>query len=154
MDYENNIYFKPWTRCGPYLVGLALGYILRRPEEFSLRSFPQVARVIFVLFGWCVSFVLLSATLYGLYGPSKNHTFLGRAASAIYNALARPAWGIGLAWPCLCLSPWIRRYVIRVLPGISLLSWFRMQRLFCERSSSACGLKFHQRDFFCMPEKY
>ncbi len=38
--YYKNVYIKPWTRCGPYLIGMVVGYVLFkvRNRDFKLNK--------------------------------------------------------------------------------------------------------------------
>ncbi|ENN81281.1 hypothetical protein YQE_02317, partial [Dendroctonus ponderosae] len=67
----DKIYDKPWTRLGPYMVGMCL----------------------WVVIGWVSSFGLLLALVYGLY-----EVHLSPIAGAAYSSLSHTAWAVGLAW--------------------------------------------------------
>ncbi|XP_069696029.1 nose resistant to fluoxetine protein 6-like [Periplaneta americana] len=81
------LYDKPWTRVGPYLVGMGTGWILQR-TNCNIKM-PPLA----VLGGWALSLLCLFSLVYGLL-----HVQLGTITSAVYVALGHTAWGLSLAW--------------------------------------------------------
>ena len=106
-DQSSVIYVKPYCRMGPYLVGIALGYILREKPAIPLwdkamsRASPsayQFVRSMAVFVGWCVSAVLLLAPLFGMYGAVKNSTYMSHNAAVVYASFNRLSWALGLAW--------------------------------------------------------
>ncbi|KAK6631779.1 hypothetical protein RUM43_013843 [Polyplax serrata] len=101
----DELYDKPWTRIGPYIVGLFAGWLLC--EKNCKLSIPLPL----VLLGWIFS-------LGGLVGlVFCVGSGFGVAESSIYAALGHTAWGLCLAWivvACRCgYGGWIN----------SLLSW-------------------------------
>ena len=87
------VYEKPWARIQPYIVGLALGYVLYRGV------FPRFSRIINISLYtvmWAVSAVLLASTVYGLYPIWYGH-IPSTAENVLYTTFSRFAWGIGLA---------------------------------------------------------
>ncbi|RZF36827.1 hypothetical protein LSTR_LSTR012705 [Laodelphax striatellus] len=90
----DELYDKPWTRLGPYLVGMFAGWFL----------FKTNARIRISLFttlsGWLLSLLTLTGLVYGVLGSR-----MGVASSALYIALGHTAWGAALAWiviACCC----------------------------------------------------
>ncbi|XP_050296587.1 nose resistant to fluoxetine protein 6 isoform X2 [Anthonomus grandis grandis] len=83
----DKIYDKPWTRLGPYLIGMCVGWLL----------FKKDCRIpmskITITIGWLSSLGLLLALVYGLYEAN-----LSPVAGAAYSSLSHSAWAIGLAW--------------------------------------------------------
>ncbi|XP_011168771.1 nose resistant to fluoxetine protein 6 [Solenopsis invicta] len=81
------LYFPPWLRIGPYIIGMITGYIIvRLNKNISLKKNTIIlcwtlgsACNIFVLFGLCNRQISILST-------------------AIYVALSRTVWGIGIAW--------------------------------------------------------
>ena len=109
-DGDSNVrYEKPWTRFGPYLVGLYMGWVMHklRGRRISLPA-PVVA------IGW------LTASLTGcliVYGPYDLPTVPPEATSVIYAMLSRTAWSVCVAWvifACVTGHGWVVD---------SLLSW-------------------------------
>ncbi|CAG0899053.1 unnamed protein product, partial [Darwinula stevensoni] len=87
-------YVKPWTRFGPYLIGLVLGYIFHRIKGKNIK----LSKVV-VLAGWCAAIATNMAVIYGLeYYMKPLSPAMPRAAQVIYAAVHRVAWSIGLAW--------------------------------------------------------
>ncbi|KAJ8919034.1 hypothetical protein NQ315_016940 [Exocentrus adspersus] len=83
----DKIYDKPWTRLGPYLIGMCTGWLL----------FKKNCRIpmskLSVTVGWTASIACLLSLVYGLY-----ETRLTPSAGATYSALSHSAWAMGLSW--------------------------------------------------------
>ncbi|XP_060562019.1 O-acyltransferase like protein-like [Ruditapes philippinarum] len=88
----DKLYFKPWNRIGPYVIGFALGYILYRTECKVKMS--KLANMV----GWLIATAMAVSVLYGLYTPDGTPPDLSNSVSALYNATSRTAWGISVAW--------------------------------------------------------
>ncbi|KAG8227481.1 hypothetical protein J437_LFUL002370 [Ladona fulva] len=82
-----------WTRLGPYLVGMSVGWILFKTNCRIKMHWGAVAA------GWTVSISCLLALLYGLYG-----TILSQATAAAYSSLSHTAWALSLAWVIIACS--------------------------------------------------
>lgn len=89
----DKIYDKPWTRLGPYLVGMAVGWIL-----FKTDCKIRMSKVTVVL-GWSMSFACLLSLLYGLYGA-----VLDPITAAAYSSLSHSAWAMSLSWIVIACS--------------------------------------------------
>ena len=87
------IYEKPWARIQPYIVGLALGYVLYRGV---VPRFSRITNISLYTVMWAVSAVLLASTVYGLYPIWHGHV-PSTAENVLYTTFSRFAWGIGLA---------------------------------------------------------
>ncbi|XP_029676018.1 nose resistant to fluoxetine protein 6-like [Formica exsecta] len=91
--YEN-LYDKPWTRIGPYLIGMATGWYL-----FKIDCKANMNKAV-VAIGWSISLLTMTSIVYGLYGTS-----FGPILSALYTALSHSGWAICLAWILIaCVS--------------------------------------------------
>lgn len=55
----DQLYDKPWSRIGPYLIGMCTGYILFRYDK---RNIPWFG----VILGWLASISCLTGLVYGL----------------------------------------------------------------------------------------
>ncbi|XP_071451418.1 nose resistant to fluoxetine protein 6 [Hetaerina americana] len=102
----DKIYDKPWTRLGPYLVGMSVGWILFKTNCRIRMHLGAVAA------GWTLSSLCLLSLLYGLYG-----TNLSPATAAAYSSLSHTAWALAMAWVVIACSTGYGGWVN------SLLSW-------------------------------
>ncbi|KAJ9582996.1 hypothetical protein L9F63_022654, partial [Diploptera punctata] len=80
------LYDKPWTRLGPYLIGMATGWLLHRTK-------CKIEMPLLSILGWSLSLLCLFSLVYGL-----QHVQLGIVGSALYVSLGHTAWGMSLAW--------------------------------------------------------
>ena len=89
-DDFNLRYMKPWTRAGPYLVGLYMGWVLHkiRGRKISIPA-PVVA------IGWLTASLTGCLIVYGLYDQPSVPP---EATNVIYAMLNRTAWSVCLAW--------------------------------------------------------
>ncbi|CAC5425124.1 unnamed protein product [Mytilus coruscus] len=91
MDYFNNYYIKPYTRMGPYLVGIYTGYILYKIKcTFKINKFVN-------LLLWGVFTAVACSVLYGVYDNYNGKPFSTEVAS-LYNAVHKTAWGAAVCW--------------------------------------------------------
>ncbi|XP_072158864.1 O-acyltransferase like protein-like [Bemisia tabaci] len=89
----DKIYDKPWTRFGPYMVGMSVGWILFKTDcsiKFSKRA---------SICGWTASTLGLLGLLVGLYGQD-----LHPVTAASYSALSHSLWALCLAWIVIACS--------------------------------------------------
>lgn len=83
----DKIYDKPYTRLGPYLIGMCAGWIL-----FKTNCRIKMSRWV-VAIGWTLASACLLSLVYGLYEAD-----LSPIAGAAYSSLSHSAWALGLAW--------------------------------------------------------
>ncbi|XP_070156257.1 O-acyltransferase like protein isoform X1 [Polyergus mexicanus] len=100
----DKIYDKPWTRLGPYLIGMSVGYFL-----FKTDCKVKMSKTTIVV-GWLLSSACLLSLLYGLYEAE-----LTPATSAAYSSLSHSAWALGLAWIVIACSTGYGGYVNKIL---------------------------------------
>lgn len=89
----DKIYDKPWTRIGPYLVGMAVGWIL-----FKTNCKIRMNRLT-VTIGWLLTIICLLALIFGLYNAK-----LSIITASAYSSLSHTAWAISLAWITIACS--------------------------------------------------
>ncbi|KAK9884731.1 hypothetical protein WA026_007576 [Henosepilachna vigintioctopunctata] len=89
----DKIYDKPWTRLGPYLIGMCAGWIL-----FKKNCQIYMSRLTF-LAGWALSIGCLIMLVYGLYESD-----LSPIAGAAYSSLSHSAWALSLGWIVVACS--------------------------------------------------
>uniref|UniRef100_A0A8D8RX64 Nose resistant to fluoxetine protein 6 n=1 Tax=Cacopsylla melanoneura TaxID=428564 RepID=A0A8D8RX64_9HEMI len=83
----DELYDKPWTRLGPYLVGMFAGWFLLRSKNKIKMSLSTT------VIGWFLSLATLFCLVYGLH-----LTTLEAWGSALYVSVGHTAWGAALAW--------------------------------------------------------
>ncbi|EFN74220.1 Nose resistant to fluoxetine protein 6 [Camponotus floridanus] len=81
------LYYPPWVRIGPYIIGIIAAYIL-----INLNKRITLKRTTLIL---CWSFGS-SCNIFVLFGLYKRH--ISVLSTAIYVALSRTIWAIGIAW--------------------------------------------------------
>ncbi|XP_033118096.1 nose resistant to fluoxetine protein 6-like [Anneissia japonica] len=106
----DSIYVQPWSRISPYLVGMAVGYIL-----YKYRGRVRMS-IFTTILGWVIATVIDLAVVYGLYGNfHDNH--LSKGGTVVYITLCRFAWAVSLAWVAFACATGYGG------PVNSLLSW-------------------------------
>ena len=88
------LYFRPYHRIPPYLVGIVLGYLLYRKARFP---FSKILNWISYIVLWLLATGLCLSTVYGLY-PTWHQHIPSLAENVIYLMFSRFAWGVGLAF--------------------------------------------------------
>ncbi|XP_018314239.1 nose resistant to fluoxetine protein 6-like, partial [Mycetomoellerius zeteki] len=91
LDEQNRLadvlYFPPWIRIGPYIIGMITGYIIVRfNKKIALKKRT-------VILYWTLGAACNISVLFGLYKRQ-----ISVLLSAIYVALNRTVWAIGIAW--------------------------------------------------------
>ncbi|XP_063954820.1 nose resistant to fluoxetine protein 6-like isoform X1 [Lytechinus pictus] len=92
QSFTEVIYDKPYCRIAPYMVGMAMGYLLHKIKKDNVKLHPSV-----VVVGWGVATAVGMAVVYGLYGGYNSHP-LSTTENAVYMALCRFAWAVSLSW--------------------------------------------------------
>ena len=90
--YFDKYYTKPWTRIGPYLIGMLFGYLLVQFKDTKIKLRKEV-----VLGAWAAATATALAVLYGLYDVNNGHP-ISPTAAAIYNTLHRNGWALAVCW--------------------------------------------------------
>ncbi|KAK0053765.1 nose resistant to fluoxetine protein 6, partial [Biomphalaria pfeifferi] len=98
LDYMGYYYIAPYCRIGPYVIGILAGYILAVSKERV-----QMNKVTVVI-GWTVSIASALAIVYGLRGDLGGGNPSSVGAAALYNAVARSAWGVCVCWVIIACS--------------------------------------------------
>ncbi|OWR49275.1 hypothetical protein KGM_215307 [Danaus plexippus plexippus] len=97
----DKIYDKPWTRLGPYLVGIATGWIL-----FKTNLKINMSRVWWCV-GWAVCAGVLLSLVFGLHGAR-----LAGVTAAVFSALSHSLWAACVGWVIIACSTghggWVR----------------------------------------------
>nr|CAD7433433.1 unnamed protein product [Timema monikensis] len=109
------LYDPPWTRIGPYIVGMVTGYLVVKLNGCLPLNKCTVA------LAWIVGSTFNLAPLFGLY--DRN---ISPFTAAIYVALSRTAWGIGLSWLIVACCTNNAGFINRIL---SFPGWVPLSRL-------------------------
>ncbi|KAI4474738.1 hypothetical protein M0804_014695 [Polistes exclamans] len=119
LDKQYNIfeplYFRPWVRIGPYLVGVITAYIVLKLNHKLLWKKKTI-----ILF-WILGSLCNLIVLFGLY-----QTRISVLAAAFYVALGRNVWAIGIAWVIIACCTNNGGIVNRIL---SWKIWIPLSRL-------------------------
>ncbi|XP_030245000.1 nose resistant to fluoxetine protein 6 [Drosophila navojoa] len=100
----DKIYDKPWTRLGPYLIGMAVGWILFR-TNCKIRL-PRLT----VATAWTLAMLNLFVLVFGLYRAD-----LSQFTAAAYSSLSHSAWALSLAWITIACSTGYGGYINSLL---------------------------------------
>lgn len=87
-------YIKPYCRAGPYVIGIALGYVFFKTEKKKIHLHP-----LFHLLFWALTIVFMVTSVLGNW---TNHKEGGEpmtpAVYVLYFVLSRIAWPLAIAW--------------------------------------------------------
>ncbi|XP_036343941.1 nose resistant to fluoxetine protein 6-like, partial [Rhagoletis pomonella] len=111
----DKIYDKPWTRLGPYLIGMAVGWILFR-TNCKIR-FPRLT----VATLWTLAMLNLFVLVFGLYRAD-----LSQLLAAAYSSLSHSAWALSLAWITIACSTGYGGYINSLLSAPFLYPFSRV----------------------------
>ena len=92
------MYEWPWMRFQIYGIGLLLGIVMHEQDRIK-RKFHSLSlntRIVVIIGLWFYALIAAGVAVYGCY-PSVNGHFMGRGASAMYNATFRVLWSTALA---------------------------------------------------------
>ncbi|RWS12604.1 hypothetical protein B4U79_11987 [Dinothrombium tinctorium] len=90
-EYYGKIYIKPYCRVGPYLVGIALGYIIHSSNgKFKISKTRNFSC-------WFCAISIGVAVLLAM-SPANNGTLPSDAVAAVYSASSRIIWAACLGW--------------------------------------------------------
>ncbi|XP_064457551.1 nose resistant to fluoxetine protein 6-like isoform X2 [Ornithodoros turicata] len=98
-EYFADVYIKPYCRIGPFLIGMLTGYAIHVTKGSIILRKGCVAC------GWIACTCLMLFVLYAMWPANTGHALPPPLWAAIYGALARTVWSIGLSWIVLaCLA--------------------------------------------------
>ncbi|XP_071103106.1 O-acyltransferase like protein-like isoform X1 [Haliotis cracherodii] len=91
--YFSDVYAKPYCRVGVFAIGMMLGYILNKVGR------RVYLRKLLLLLGWLTSMCTMTFVVYVTYLENRVGGSRWTAPqTALYEALARPAWGLAVSW--------------------------------------------------------
>ncbi|XP_077295360.1 nose resistant to fluoxetine protein 6-like [Arctopsyche grandis] len=88
------LYDKPWSRLGPYLIGMATGwYVYKCGGKVTIPWWLN-------LISWPCAMGIVSSLIYGM-----KDGYLDQWPTAFYVSIGHTAWGVSVAWIVLyCIS--------------------------------------------------
>ncbi|XP_047103492.1 O-acyltransferase like protein-like [Schistocerca piceifrons] len=105
----DKIYDKPWTRLGPYIIGMCVGWLLYKTDcKITMNKFA-------VICGWLLSITGILALIYGLYNV-ELHPVTGAA----YSSLSHSAWALALGWIVVACSTGYGGIINKILSSTKL----------------------------------
>ncbi|ROT66810.1 putative nose resistant to fluoxetine protein 6-like [Penaeus vannamei] len=111
-EYFEKVYLKPWTRAGPWVMGIWLGYVFHKQgkERFILKQWQVVV-------GWSFSTIAALLIQFGMY---SYNTIPAKAMYEImtqvtYGGLQRSVWAACLAWIVFACHNGYGGFVDRIL---------------------------------------
>ncbi|CTQ86860.1 Nose resistant-to-fluoxetine protein N-terminal domain-containing protein [Caenorhabditis elegans] len=113
-------YYNPLIRCQIYIMGLVLGYFMRKVPKININ--PWVDRIMWVLSLGSMVFVVL---VIQDYSSGDGWT---PVQTALYSCFSRVLWGFAMSW--IVISTYYRKGLIRDFMSLSF--WTPLARLsFC-----------------------
>ncbi|XP_055861675.1 uncharacterized protein LOC106068402 isoform X1 [Biomphalaria glabrata] len=95
-DYMAKLYLKPWSRVGPYAVGLLLGVILYKRQK-NQKINKNVATL-----GWLLATGGGLTLMYATYDNFRDGGFIapawGEMSTIAHETLKSPVWGMCVGW--------------------------------------------------------
>ncbi|KAK3697586.1 hypothetical protein RRG08_033317 [Elysia crispata] len=88
----NKLYYVPWCRVAPYIMGLMLGYSFKVTER-KIRVPKGV-----VIVGWTLSTATALFMVFGMYDSYSHRHLTTVLGAAIYNALKDAGFSMAVAW--------------------------------------------------------
>uniref|UniRef100_A0A8D9EWU2 Nose resistant to fluoxetine protein 6 n=1 Tax=Cacopsylla melanoneura TaxID=428564 RepID=A0A8D9EWU2_9HEMI len=111
----DKIYDKPWTRLGPYLIGISVGWFLYKT------NCTMKMNKLTVVTGWFLSISMLSLMVFGVYGTSLHPLI-----AAAYSALSHSLWALALAFIVIACSTGYGGFVNTLLSNKYLIPFSRV----------------------------
>ncbi|XP_052226413.1 nose resistant to fluoxetine protein 6-like [Dreissena polymorpha] len=91
-DYFDDYYIKPYTRIGPYVIGMLLGYWLYKTNG------KKHMKLVAVLLGWLLAAICCLSVLYGNFTTISGRHMPSKHEVALYNSVHSTVWALGVAW--------------------------------------------------------
>ncbi|XP_050398153.1 nose resistant to fluoxetine protein 6 [Patella vulgata] len=106
--YMNDYYYAPYCRMGPYIAGIAAGYILYiTAQKIKIRKIT--AMII-----WFIAAGSALAIVYGLYDYA-NGSVATKDVGAFYNTVHRTVWGACVSWVVIACTTGYGGFVNTIL---------------------------------------
>jgi peptidoglycan/LPS O-acetylase OafA/YrhL len=120
-DYYASVYIKPYTRIGPYLIGMALGFVLHTLEgKIRLSKTQAIA-------GWIFAVTANLGVLFAMLPVNAIPGYeLPDVLAGIYSSTSRVVWALSLAWITFACSAGKGGLLGSMLSSHVWLPWSRL----------------------------
>lgn len=89
---NEEVYFKPWTRTGPYVLGVFLAFIMLKFKKPKISSFTAIII-------WILAIASGFAVIYlKWFEVGENVKRWSKEVALAYYTLFRPIWGLCICW--------------------------------------------------------
>lgn len=90
LDMMENYYIVSYTRAGPWLIGIYVGYIIAKKNN-------EKPSLMFVWFGWIMTALAFSFCIFSYRIFQVDYKFINWW-EAFYAGFARHTWACGICW--------------------------------------------------------
>ncbi|KAI6193923.1 Nose resistant to fluoxetine protein 6 [Aphelenchoides besseyi] len=87
-EYNRDVYYSALVRCQVYLIGMLIGFVVRKRQNIRINRYLSILI-------WIVALGLMACSQFGLHGW-RNGDQWTRLKSALYSSLSRIGWSVGL----------------------------------------------------------
>lgn len=97
-EYYGSIYIKPYTRSGPYLIGILLGFIIHMVDGTKVTLSPKMK-----LLGWSIAISGNLAVIFAMLPINQGSGYvLNDVLAGLYSGTSRVIWSMTTAWVIFC----------------------------------------------------
>ena len=122
-NLTDDIYTKPWTRIGPYLIGILIGFVIHKRQKKPVFK-TERSNYVFYCCLWVIAAAICASTV---YGPQKRYDGgFNKTENLMYLMFGRLAWAVAVAiiiFACHNGYGWIVNDIL------SLKLWMPLSRL-------------------------
>ncbi|KAK5978902.1 hypothetical protein GCK32_012523 [Trichostrongylus colubriformis] len=94
--YWKDVYVRPYVRCGPFIVGVIVGFLLNYLTPNQKSNAVKIPKK-WVLIGWTCSTVLGLYSVFGLYDYARTGD-ISEWWRALYVIAGRHSYALALGW--------------------------------------------------------
>lgn len=120
----DDLHIKPWTRVGPFIIGIILGFIFFK--KFKVSFAKPVINILIYVGLWQLAFVLCYTPVHGLHGAYDVGENLTEGEEIVYQMFSRLSWSLGLS---ILLYICHNGYGSVVNTFLSMKLWIPLRRL-------------------------